>query len=183
MRRPSRFRRFAKWTGLASSALISGLWVTTLFWHVDYITNSFLLSSTYGRFYYIRYEGTLEDRRYFVRNYKRGGGWQVERVPLGDYRERDRLVSRLGFAWMATTKDGPYPFGPASIRQTGYVTPLWIPLAALLAMTALLWWMDRRRFPQGHCRNCGYNLTGNVSGVCPECGQKVSRACHSEGTK
>ena len=24
--------------------------------------------------------------------------------------------------------------------------------------------------PKGRCRSCGYNLTGNVSGVCPECG-------------
>jgi hypothetical protein len=23
----------------------------------------------------------------------------------------------------------------------------------------------------GHCQNCGYNLTGNVSGRCPECGK------------
>ena len=22
----------------------------------------------------------------------------------------------------------------------------------------------------GHCLKCGYNLTGNVSGICPECG-------------
>ena len=27
-----------------------------------------------------------------------------------------------------------------------------------------------RRYPPGHCLKCGYNLTGNVSGVCPECG-------------
>lgn len=26
---------------------------------------------------------------------------------------------------------------------------------------------------EGHCRACGYNLTGNVSGVCPECGMAV----------
>jgi hypothetical protein len=25
----------------------------------------------------------------------------------------------------------------------------------------------------GHCKNCGYDLTGNISGVCPECGGKV----------
>jgi hypothetical protein len=27
--------------------------------------------------------------------------------------------------------------------------------------------------PSGHCQECGYNLTGNVSGVCPECGTEV----------
>jgi hypothetical protein len=26
---------------------------------------------------------------------------------------------------------------------------------------------------QGMCINCGYNLTGNVSGVCPECGKRI----------
>lgn len=25
----------------------------------------------------------------------------------------------------------------------------------------------------GHCNTCGYNLTGNVSGICSECGAKV----------
>lgn len=25
----------------------------------------------------------------------------------------------------------------------------------------------------GHCRACGYNLTGNVSGICPECGGRI----------
>ncbi len=31
----------------------------------------------------------------------------------------------------------------------------------------------RRRPPPNHCQSCGYNLTGNVSGVCPECGESV----------
>lgn len=26
------------------------------------------------------------------------------------------------------------------------------------------------------CLHCGYDLTGNVSGVCPECGKPVLRA-------
>jgi len=26
-----------------------------------------------------------------------------------------------------------------------------------------------------HCGQCGYNLTGNVSGVCPECGWKIPK--------
>lgn len=28
----------------------------------------------------------------------------------------------------------------------------------------------RRAKPPGHCKACGYNLTGKVSGICPECG-------------
>jgi hypothetical protein len=55
------------------------------------------------------------------------------------------------------------------ISRSVYV-PIWLPLLLLLAATALLWWRDRRRVPPGHCQTCGYNLTGNVSGRCPECG-------------
>lgn len=33
----------------------------------------------------------------------------------------------------------------------------------------------RIRLP-GHCRKCGYNLSGNVSGVCPECGTAIRSA-------
>jgi hypothetical protein len=36
------------------------------------------------------------------------------------------------------------------------------------------WFRPRTAYPPaGHCRRCGYNLTGNVSGVCPECGTPV----------
>lgn len=54
--------------------------------------------------------------------------------------------------------------------------PLWIPFALMagyatstLVSTAL----RRRRLRRvGKCVRCGYDLTGNVSGVCPECGTK-----------
>ena len=53
--------------------------------------------------------------------------------------------------------------------------PFWIPVLVFGAATALLWYMDRRRVPSGHCRKCGYDLTGNVSGRCPECGTPFGR--------
>lgn len=31
------------------------------------------------------------------------------------------------------------------------------------------------RSSENQCLNCGYNLTGNVSGICPECGTRYSR--------
>lgn len=44
-------------------------------------------------------------------------------------------------------------------------------LTALAAFLILLVWMKtRRRFVIGQCLSCGYDLTGNVSGICPEFG-------------
>ena len=51
--------------------------------------------------------------------------------------------------------------------------PCWTVFLVAAAPTALLWWRDRR-YPAGHCQTCGYNLTGNVSGRCPECGTLVA---------
>lgn len=34
----------------------------------------------------------------------------------------------------------------------------------------------RDREARGQCPSCGYDLTGNVSGVCPECGDVVPAA-------
>jgi len=34
-------------------------------------------------------------------------------------------------------------------------------------------WRRRFRLTHGLCLTCGYNLTGNVSGRCPECGERI----------
>ena len=50
--------------------------------------------------------------------------------------------------------------------------PLWMPFLALGIPSFIVW--RRVRKPRvGHCADCGYDLTGNTSGVCPECGSKV----------
>jgi len=36
-------------------------------------------------------------------------------------------------------------------------------------------WRKRRKHPEGHCRRCGYDLTGNESGCCPECNTIVAK--------
>lgn len=59
-----------------------------------------------------------------------------------------------------------------SIR-CGCVLPLWIPSAATGVLASVLWWLGTRRLPSGYCRRCGYNLRGNVSDICPECGSEV----------
>jgi len=53
--------------------------------------------------------------------------------------------------------------------------PFWLPLLLTAIPTAWLWHRDRSVFSclPDHlfCRGCGYDLTGNTSGVCPECGE------------
>ncbi len=49
--------------------------------------------------------------------------------------------------------------------------PPWIPLTTFALPIGLMMWLDRRRRLPDHCKKCGYNLTGNVSGICPECGK------------
>ena len=74
------------------------------------------------------------------------------------------------------------PWRPAIIPPSTVMlisTPLW--LAASLFATyptiafiqgPLRRWRRRRK---GLCENCGYNLTGNESGICPECGTKIEK--------
>jgi len=50
--------------------------------------------------------------------------------------------------------------------------PLWIPTA--LAVIVFVYFYRKARHKPGHCRKCEYNLTGNESGVCPECGTKFA---------
>ena len=51
--------------------------------------------------------------------------------------------------------------------------PMWIPFV-LIAVPSFIAWRVTRHLP-GHCRKCQYDLTGNVSGVCPECGSKTGQ--------
>lgn len=59
-------------------------------------------------------------------------------------------------------------------RQYEGVALAVLPLGLLLFITSLLIGTEYARSgsvpERGHCRRCGYNLHGNVSGICPECG-------------
>lgn len=49
--------------------------------------------------------------------------------------------------------------------------PLWLPFLLIAIPTGFLFWSDhRRRMRVGCCEKCGYDLTGNTTGRCPECG-------------
>jgi hypothetical protein len=57
--------------------------------------------------------------------------------------------------------------------------PLWAPALACLAILCVgplgRAIRGRRRRLRGRCESCNYDLTGNMSGVCPECGVAIKR--------
>jgi len=79
-------------------------------------------------------------------------------------------------------------FGPFYLRRVivgatraeGFGVPFWAMCLPILIYPALVFARGplrrRRRHRLGQCVYCGYNLTGNVSGTCPECGEKVIAA-------
>jgi hypothetical protein len=69
------------------------------------------------------------------------------------------------------------PFFDHSVSQR--ILDIWPPLLFIAASTAYLWLLDCRHAPPGHCPGCGYELTGNTSGVCPECGKRIERGADS----
>ena len=101
---------------------------------------------------------------------------------LVEYRHRGRELNlEYGFKPGVATSSGAWPALP---RIRGYEFPLWLLSGSALAYPVFMFirapLRRRRRDRDGLCLSCGYNLTGNTSGVCPECAAKVGgvRATH-----
>jgi hypothetical protein len=105
-----------------------------------------------------------------------------------------------GVSWVGVGGTGQRPFGLGFVcfdnqsvslpllpgyrrhaRGIAFIIPLWIPLL-VVAVPPVIAWRHTRRLSKGHCRQCGYNLTGNVSGICPECGTRFREAGGREPT-
>ncbi len=75
----------------------------------------------------------------------------------------------LHFGWL-------WAWGPRSGRCL-LAFPTWLPaiICSILPCYVYLWVPLSHRHHRGQrlCLICGYNLTGNVSGVCPECGTEA----------
>lgn len=87
------------------------------------------------------------------------------------------VLSFLGTQWHEEGfnfhYDGYYTSGVVIQRATYF--PLVSVAVCTVAPAYLLISLRRhRRHCDGLCRHCGYNLTGNVSGRCPECGTDVN---------
>jgi hypothetical protein len=72
----------------------------------------------------------------------------------------------------------PSPFGiGAALPPTPVAAPIarYVGFGLIYATLPVFFaacWGSATAYPQ--CSNCGYNLTGNHSGVCPECGKALT---------
>jgi hypothetical protein len=166
MGRLGRKGRLLKWVGLVLSSLLLAAWVVSIPWawfyfrpeaqyHLDpasgqpvFIRYTFILSLSWGSVFHFRDRRTDASLETSTWRVLLDPGWPV---------------------WMPYWKRG-------RLGTRSLVVPLWIPLVLVGIPTVYLIRLDRRRIPPGHCQKCGYNLTGNVSGVCPECGQHLNGA-------
>jgi len=110
-----------------------------------------------------------------------GSGWRVLCIRHGNW-----------FSWFGPS--GCYvDYGRVHWATTGLYDrppggedsyfPSWCKGVAILVATLVLccrdWrtpvlrWLGAFGYPPGSCQACGYDLTGNISGVCPECGKIV----------
>ena len=100
--------------------------------------------------------------------------------------QEERLFGILGFECSSRVElVCPYPSSGwrelyPSPAQSGVrlSIPCWFLCAVTSVLPAIWLWRyrrDRRLRSDGmpHCVKCDYNLTGNVSGICPECGTPI----------
>lgn len=165
MRQRSQARRVAEWTGVGLCAVVLVGWAFSIVWTVKWVEHGVTLTRAITL-----YTGGIAVNQYPA---MRGPipielhrdmtpGWSV-------YRESDLV---LGLELPRISWDDPPPYRFVFV-------PLWLPFLVLGVPTAILWfptvirWYRDRKPPCGHCQHCGYDLTGNVTGICPECGNAI----------
>jgi hypothetical protein len=157
MTRLRRRWRILKWAGLMLSLFVVIAWAVSLFYYVRYSRPGPGVPLPRGRYvgwYFGVSQGVV--------------GFQ-NRVPFPE--------QSLG--WHISTNRFSTIWLPTVVLNHGqgadvFTLPFWIPFLLVAIPTAYLFRRDgRRRIPPGHCQKCGYNLTGNISGVCPECGEPI----------
>ncbi len=192
MRTRSRFRRITRWAGLQTSLVILLAWLAS----IPPSHGRFCLQRACLDRYFVHLElssgrigaDIMRDDVYPGIFQRFPAKWSSTRLTGSPIQ-----LSSFGFAWptVRQTTHTPPPDiieklvyklftgrapPPAKAFLTTYnmTLPLWLPFLIFALPTALLWYKNHRRPPAGHCQSCGYNLTGNESNKCPECGTPTS---------
>jgi len=174
MARLGRKGRILKWAGVVASLILGLPWGLSQIWTFQYSREWWepIGDGPDGLPVYIRLslgDGTVHCRHGWG---PEGTHWSVSwnQWPLGILLRPSEWVPQFE-RQKSSGRKGAY--------ETNVVLPLFLPFMIVASMTWIVWYRDRHRIRPGHCRNCGYSLTGNLSGVCPECGEKVAEQAGS----
>ncbi|HUN82555.1 MAG TPA: hypothetical protein VMV81_13710 [Phycisphaerae bacterium] len=128
-------------------------------------------------------QGNTADCRAFLKDHSAPMGLYLKKCKrrtwqtFSDY-SRPKYRSYVAHAQTAIDRVfGDYPALKAPV-STYYLQLPAIPIVCVVAITILaLFARSRARKLEGHCSHCRYCLTGNTTGICPECGTPVAPAC------
>lgn len=163
MGRRTKTQRVLKWIGTVFCVVIVAAAAMTLRWHAHWLSPHMAVGvGVYAGAAYANW--TPDDLANMPPAAEAPSG--VEVVTARSWSDVARRWSRYAL-W-------PMSHSAANFR-VAYV-PLWIVFVVAAVPTGVLWWRDRRRILPVHCEKCGYDLTGNVSGRCPECGMDLRPA-------
>jgi hypothetical protein len=171
------FRRHIRWAGVGACSVLLLIWVITVApiggkeCVIEYVGSETWLTIAHG---VIKTHGPL------LPDTPKGWRWLRIRQPTSG-----SVVFRLGLTLPTitrsvdtlTTRDGRRD--PDRKLPPAISLPIWFLLLFGLAPTLATFWRVRR-FQVTHCSECYYNLTRNISGVCPECGTPIPEEVRKE---
>ena len=164
MKRPV-WRKRVKITGLVLSIMMLGVWLFSVMFRSRYVPPSRNCTFVIG-------SGQI----LFANRQSGSQGWSCDPRYLSvRYAVATKSWTTLSHDYLGFRLPRKTAIVSVLPGKTAYVfiVPAWLLVVAAGFPTAVLWWRDRRLKP-GLCMVCKYDLTGNVSGICPECGTSLA---------
>lgn len=157
--RRSHILRLLKIFGWTVCFLALALWAVSARWDIVAWKGGWEISLARGRFYAYSWPKIHNSRPMFGRP-RIQPSWQYHSRAVVDCTLSDRLGlnPRIRFEW--------------SPSRRVFAAPFWMPFLGAATVTLGVHRLDRRTLKPGVCP-CGYDLRGNMSGRCPECGRPV----------
>ena len=143
----------AKWTGLAVSVLLAGGWGSSHLYQLQAGVGAVSVETVPGGIRFLQAE----------KSWITGFGASIQDAP------------EIASIWWPSAEPFDYTWGClhswTTVKGQAVAAPFW-PVLVMACCPTIIWWRRDRRPKPGHCP-CGYDLTGNVSGRCPECWEQI----------
>ena len=153
MKRSGMIRKILRWGSLSVFLLVGVAWLASTRWQVWYAWSLKILMSDDAQLLGIA-DGGVIYRSFHCIGYE------------------EYIIGSPGWHW--AWGSGDFGFHKRRIESGEFRYSAWIPMWPIVAGMSIpmlvTWVWPQKRIP-GTCRTCGYDLTGNVSGQCSECGE------------